>query len=90
VANHKSAEKRARQRTKRNLRNKKVLGTLRTSLKKARTAVDGKGKDAVSQVATASSLIDKAVTKNVMHKKTAARLISRLAKRANAATAATK
>jgi small subunit ribosomal protein S20 len=86
VANHKSAEKRARQRTKRNLRNKRVLGALRTNLKKARTIVDGKKKDASAPVAAAVSLIDKAVTKGVMHKKTASRLVSRLAKRANAST----
>lgn len=86
MANHKSAEKRARQRTKRNLRNKRVLGALRTQVKKARTTVDAKKKDAKDQVAAAVSQIDKAVTKGVMHKKTASRLVSRLAKRANAAT----
>jgi small subunit ribosomal protein S20 len=89
VANHKSAEKRARQRIKRNQRNKRVLGALRTTLKKARTAVDGTVKDAKEQVAAAISLIDKAVSKGVMHKKTASRLISRLAKRGAAAAKAT-
>jgi small subunit ribosomal protein S20 len=87
VATHKSAEKRARQRTKRNLRNKKVAGVVRASLKRARTSVDSTAKDAGDNVAYATSQLDKAVTRKVMHKKKAARLISRLAKRVNKATA---
>jgi small subunit ribosomal protein S20 len=89
VANHLSAEKRARQRTKRNQRNKRVLSTLRTTLKKARTVVDAKKKDAKDTMASAVSLIDKAVSKRVLHKKTASRLVSRLTKRANAVAAGT-
>ncbi len=83
MATHKSAQKRARQRTKRNLRNKKVAGVVRSALKKARTSVDGKAKDSTDSVAYATSQLDKAVTRRVMHKKKAARLISRLAKRVN-------
>jgi small subunit ribosomal protein S20 len=88
VATHKSAEKRARQRTKRNLRNKRVLGSLRTTLKKARAAVDAKKKDVKDSVAAAISEIDAAVSKRVMHRKKASRLISRLARRNNAAASA--
>ena len=81
MANHKSAEKRARQRIKRNQRNRRVLGALRTSLKKARSLIDGK-QDAGETVSAAVSLIDRAVTKGVMHRKTASRLISRISRRA--------
>jgi small subunit ribosomal protein S20 len=85
VANHKSAEKRARQRTRRNLRNKRALSALRTSLKRARAAVDAKSKDGRTVVAAAIREIDRAVTRGVMHKQTASRLISRLARRGTAA-----
>jgi small subunit ribosomal protein S20 len=85
VASHKSAEKRNRQRPKRQLRNRLALGTMRTALKKARTALDAKSADAGSLVKQAVRAIDKAVTKGVLQKRTASRLVSRLTRRTNAA-----
>jgi small subunit ribosomal protein S20 len=85
VANHPSAEKRKRQRPKRHLRNRLALGTMRTALKKARTALDGKSADAATLVQAAVRAIDRAVTKGVVPRRTASRLISRLTRRSHAA-----
>jgi len=85
VANHKSAEKRNRQRPKRQLRNRVALGAMRTALKKARTALDGKSSEAAALVKQAVQQIDKAVTKGVVHRRTASRLISRLSRRKDTA-----
>lgn len=85
MANHKSAEKRNRQRPKRQLRNRMALGAMRTALKKARTALESKSTDSAGLVKQAVRAIDKAVTKGVLQKRTASRLISRLTRRTNAA-----
>jgi small subunit ribosomal protein S20 len=85
LANHKSAEKRARQRITRTQRNRRLAGTMRTALKKARAALEGKAKDADALVKLAIREIDKAVTKGVVHKKTGSRLVSRLSLRQNKA-----
>ena len=81
MASHKSAEKRNRQTPKRTLRNRLALGAMRTALKKARTALDAKSADSKSVVQQAVRAIDKAVTKGVLQKRTASRLISRLTRR---------
>ncbi|HLU68739.1 MAG TPA: 30S ribosomal protein S20 [Kofleriaceae bacterium] len=85
MANHKSAEKRNRQRPKRQLRNRNTLGAMRTALRKARAAVDGKSDDAPSLVKSAVKAIDKAVTKGAVPRRTASRLISRLTRRSSTA-----
>jgi small subunit ribosomal protein S20 len=85
VASHKSAEKRNRQTPKRQLRNRVALGAMRTALKKARTALDAKSGEAIALVKQAVAQIDKAVTKGVVHRRTASRLISRLSRRSNTA-----
>jgi len=85
VAYHKSAEKRNRQRPKRQLRNRLALGSMRTALKKARGALESKSTDAGALVKLAVVAIDKAVTKGVLPKRTASRLISRLTRRTTAA-----
>lgn len=85
MASHKSAEKRNRQTPKRQLRNRVALGAMRTALKKARTALDAKSSEAIGLVKQAVAQIDKAVTKGVVHRRTASRLISRLSRRSNTA-----
>ena len=79
MANHKSAEKRVRQNTKRNAINRSNRGQLRTKIKGLRSAIAG-GDKAVSTDTLGStvSLIDKAVNKGLIHKNTAARYKSRL------------
>lgn len=81
MANHKSAEKRARQNIKRNAINRGNRGRLRTQIKKLRTALAGNDKATSSeQLNPTVSLIDKMVNKGIIHKNTAARYKSRLTK----------
>ena len=85
MASHKSAEKRNRQRPRRQLRNRLSLGAMRTALKKARTALDSKSSEAAGLIKQAVQQIDRAVTKGTLHRRTASRLISRLSRRSNTA-----
>jgi small subunit ribosomal protein S20 len=79
VANHPQAKKRTRQRIKRTLRNRHIRATMRGALKTVRAAVDG-GELAAAQEAlkVAVKQLDRAVTKGVLHRRTASRTISRL------------
>lgn len=81
MANIKSAEKKNRQMIKNRTRNRGVMSNLRTAVKKARTAIDGKAEDAASLVKDAISTINKAVSKGVLKRETASRYVSRLASR---------
>jgi len=83
VPNHKSAEKRNRQRTKRRLRNRIALGQMRTALKEARAALGNKEAEAPELVRKAISFIDRAVTKGAVKRRTASRYISRLTRTAD-------
>ena len=85
MANNPSAEKRNRQMIKRRARNKAAMSALRTAVKKARTALDGKAQNAAELRKEAISKIDKAVTKGVLKRETASRYVSRLATRSAAA-----
>jgi small subunit ribosomal protein S20 len=81
VANHKSAEKRHRQNKIRNARNTHIRSTMRSYVKKVRTAIaDGDLETAKSVLEKAIPYIDKAASKGVIHKATASRKVSRLAK----------
>ena len=85
MANHKSAEKRNRQNKIRNARNTHIRSTMRTYVKKVRTAVaEGDQANAQALLEKAVPCIDKAAAKGVIHKATASRKISRLAKLVNA------
>ena len=81
MANHKSAEKRNRQNKIRNARNTHIRSTMRTYVKKVRTAV-AEGDQANAQILLEKAVpcIDKAASKGVIQKATASRKISRLAK----------
>jgi small subunit ribosomal protein S20 len=79
MANIKSAEKRIRQTAKKQAKNRGVRSRLRTALKNHRaadTAEQGK------KVPETYSEIDTALRKGVIHRNAAARLKSRLAKKA--------
>ena len=78
MANHKSALKRAGQNERRRMRNKAVQTRVKNVVKAVRLA---EGEDAVEKLNAAKSAIDKAAKKGVLHRKTASRKISRLAKR---------
>jgi small subunit ribosomal protein S20 len=81
VANTKSAKKRMRQNEKRRVRNRMVRSQVRTAVKIARTAVGGGGGEARAVVLEAIRSLDKAVTKGIVHRNTAARKKSALARR---------
>jgi small subunit ribosomal protein S20 len=84
VANIKSAEKQNRKMIKHRARNRAAMAALRTAVKKARTAVDGKAGDAGALVKTAVAIIDSAVTKGILKRNTASRYVSRLQTRGRA------
>ena len=86
MANHKSAIKRARQNEIRRVRNKSTKTRIKTITKNVQLAAESSsGKDAVSALNSAKSVIDNAAKKGVIHRKTAARKISRLSKVVNTA-----
>jgi small subunit ribosomal protein S20 len=80
VANNPSAEKKNRQRLRRHDRNRTVMGSMRTAVKKARAADDAKQPGAAALLKAAVKLIDKAASKGVIKAQTASRSISRLTK----------
>ena len=61
MANTKQAEKRYRQNEKRRLRNRNVIGAMRTAMKKARAAIESKAPNAAELIKTAITQIDRAV-----------------------------
>ena len=88
MANHKSALKRAGQNERRRMRNKAVKTVVKNQVKGVRmAAAEGSTDDAAARLKGATSSIDKAAKKGVLHKRTAARKISRLAKLVNGASA---
>jgi small subunit ribosomal protein S20 len=81
LANHKSALKRAGQNENRRQRNRSVKSRVKTAVKDVRQAVgENSGEVAASNLKAAQAIIDKAVKKGVLHKRTGARKIARLAK----------
>jgi small subunit ribosomal protein S20 len=84
VANIKSAQKQNRKMIKHRARNRAAMASLRTAVKTARTAVDGKAADAQELLKKAVSIIDSAVTKGILKRQTASRYVSRLATRGRA------
>ena len=87
MANVASAEKRNRQRIKRRARNQFHLSTMRTYVKRVRTAIESKDGKVAEILKAAVSVIDKAAQKGVIDKKAASRKISRLTKALNTANA---
>ena len=86
MANIKSQIKRNRQNVKRHARNKGVRSSLKTATKKVDVATAERDAEAATAFAReASRAYDKAASKGVVHKRTAARHKSRLAKAANRA-----
>ncbi|MCU1350842.1 MAG: ribosomal protein [Acidimicrobiales bacterium] len=88
MANIKSQIKRNRQNEKRRVRNKGVRSELKTRIKVAVAAAESGAENTDAAARIAMKRIDKAATKNVIHKNAAARRKSRLAKRINAGATA--
>ncbi len=81
MATHKSAEKRARQTTRRTANNTSIISALKTFEKKVREAYEKKNaKEALSALKVLVSQFDKAASKGVVHAKKAARKVSQLSK----------
>jgi len=79
LANHASAEKRARQNEKRRMINRARKGEMRTAIKGVLAAVDTGDADAAgAALKSAVSLIDRAGQKGVIHRNQASRRVSRL------------
>jgi len=82
VANIKSQIKRNRTNEVRRQRNKAIRTSLKTDAKKVRAAAAGGQDDAAALLRTAGRELDRAVSKGALHKRTAARRKSRLARQA--------
>jgi small subunit ribosomal protein S20 len=79
LARNLSAEKSDRQGEKRNLRNKMIKSRAKTLIKDFAALVEeNKKDDATKMLVAVSSFLDKAVSKGIYHKNTAARKKSRM------------
>ena len=84
MANIKSAKKRILVNQTKAARNKAIRSRVKTAIKKVDAAIAANDKVAAAEaLRNTTSEIEKAVTKGVYHKNTAARKISRLALAAN-------
>jgi small subunit ribosomal protein S20 len=85
MANHLSAQKRARQTERRTVRNRANTSSLRSQLRDLRETIAKGDKAAVEQVYRKTvSALDKAIQKGILHENTASRYKSRLGKRVSA------
>ena len=80
MANTRSAKKRIKQNDKRRLRNRALRSTIRSAVKTARAAAAGKTPKAADEVQAAIRELDRAVSRGVIHRNTAARKKSALAR----------
>ena len=88
MANHKSALKRARQSEIRRVRNSGYKSNAKKAVKALRAAVANESADEAKEgLVRTTSLIQKTASKGVIHKNTASRKISRLARQVNRLTA---
>ncbi len=86
MATHKSAAKRAKQNEVKYIRNKTVRTKVKNVTKKIRLeaeAGNNPSKNLAKNLDLAKSVLDKAAKKGVIHKRSAARKISRLSKLVN-------
>ncbi len=84
MANHPSALKRARQNEIKRIRNKSYKTRVKKAVKEVRVAIAGNSlNQAKDSFVKAVSIIQKTASKGVIHKRKAARTISRLAHQVN-------
>lgn len=76
MAQHKSAEKRARSSERKAARNRQWLSRMKTSIKRVRTAADKE--KAAEALRSTTKLLDQLAAKGVIHKNKAANSKSRL------------
>jgi small subunit ribosomal protein S20 len=84
LAIHLSALKRARQNEKKRVRNLHIETTVKSTVKKVRSAIEAKDVEGARKaLANAIPLIQKAQSKGVFHKNTTSRKISHLTRAVN-------
>jgi small subunit ribosomal protein S20 len=85
LASHISALKRARQNEKRRVRNLHVETTVKSMVKRVRSAVEAKDVEGAQKaLAKAIPLIQRANSKGIYHKNTSSRRVSHLTRAVNA------
>ncbi len=88
MSKSKSAVKRHKQSLKRKIRNRHIRSTVKTVVKEVRTALSGSDTLKTGEILKeASSVIARAGSKGVLHKKTVARKVARLSKAVHKASA---
>ena len=83
MANHKSAQKRARQSLKRAERNQKIKSTVKTAEKKLVTAASQKSATVKQLLSQYTTKLMQAVAKGVVKKQTMSRKLSRVQTKVN-------
>ena len=83
MANTRSAIKRMKQSEKRRQRNRAARSAIRSTVKTARGALGTKTAETKAAVDEAIRILDRAVTQGVLHRNTAARKKSSLARKLN-------
>ena len=83
MANTSSAIKRVKQSEKRRQRNRAARSAIRSAVKAAQVAVDAKAPESTAAVHEAIRTLDQAVSRGVMHRNTAGRKKSALARTLN-------
>ena len=83
MPNIKSAKKRVEIIRARTMRNGRIKSALRTTIRKFETAMSAGSEDTATNMRSAVRAIDRAVTRGILHKNSAARKKSRLMKRFN-------
>ncbi len=81
MANHKSALKRIRSSEKKRIRNKYYFKTTRNAVRNLRGTTEAK--EAAEMLPKVSSMLDKLANRNIIHKKKASNLKSKLTKYVN-------
>ena len=82
MANHPSALKRAKQNKVRRLRNASMKSKIKTGVKQYLQALEAPSQESTPSAFTqAVSLIDRAGSKGILHRRTASRKIARLSKK---------
>jgi len=90
LAKHLSVIKRHHQSLARRERNQQIKSRVKTLIKKVRSAVEPKDRDnASAQLREVNRIMDKAVSRGVLKRKTASRKLSRLARRVHLLKAST-
>ncbi len=87
MPNIKSAKKRVKVIATKTARNKSINSSLKTAIKKANLAIDNNSEDKVEVFRVAVKKIDQASSKGIIHKNTASRKKSALARKLKSVSA---